>query len=378
MKLCRHMKGLLGVAAVGGVFVVGLLLDGAATGADASMRPSVSSAEHTRTIESMRPPKRTRPLIAVLGHNAGTETTDFLVPYGVLAEANVADVVAVAPDASPIRLKPALSVRPQATIAEFDARHEEGADYVVVAAMHPRDDARVLAWVQEQSRKGAIIVGICSGVRTLAAAGLLDERTATSYWYDAKELAELSPSTRWVRDRRYVVDGNIVTTTGISASMPVSLAMVESIAGADVARTVAARLGVRDWSESHDGSAFGFDARTLGVALDSKLALWTHDTIGIPMREGVDEISLAFAADAWSRTFRNDVLSVSEGGRPVSSRRGLTLLADADARSADVDTLVHSTHARPAQALDQTLASIGQVHGEVTESFVATQLEYPR
>jgi transcriptional regulator GlxA family with amidase domain len=269
-------------------------------------------------------------------------------------------------------------VQPQATLAEFDALHAEGADYVVVAAMHPRDDERVLSWVREQSRKGAIIVGICSGVRTLAAAGLLEGRTATSYWYDAEDLAELSPSTRWVRDRRYVVDGNIVTTTGISASMPVSLAVVEAIAGTDVARAVAARLGVRDWSESHDGSAFGFDALTLGVALDSKLAFWAHDTIGISMGEGVDEISLAFAADAWSRTFRNDVLSVTDGGRPVSSRRGLTLLADADARSADVDMLVNPTHARPAQALDQTLAAIGRVHGEVTESFVATQLEYPR
>lgn len=372
------MKALLGVAALGGVLGAGLAIDGVAAPAHAAVRPMVASAEHARTIESMRPGRRGRPVVAVLGHNAGTETTDFLVPYGVLREADVADVVAVAPEDAPIRLKPALSVRAQATLDAFDTRHPDGADYVVVAAMHPRDDPRILAWIREQSRRGAIIVGVCSGVRTLAAAGLLAERTATSYWYDADDVAELSPSTRWIRDRRYVVDGNIVTTTGISASMPVSLAIVEAIAGPARARAVADRLGVRDWSEAHDGTAFGFDARTLGVALDGKLAFWTHETVGIPVRDGVDEIALAFAADAWSRTLRNDVVSMSEGRRAVGSRRGLTLLADADIGQADVDTLVHPTHAPPAKALDQALALIGGRHGPITEAFVATQLEYPR
>ena len=46
--------------------------------------------EHERNILALRPPKRVRPLIAVLADNAGTETTDFLVPYGVLSESNLA------------------------------------------------------------------------------------------------------------------------------------------------------------------------------------------------------------------------------------------------------------------------------------------------
>lgn len=377
MKLCRHMKMLLGLSALAATFASGMLLDAPAQ-ATAARSPRLAPGEHARTIAAMQPPKRVRPVVAVLGHNAGTETTDFLVPYGVLAESGAADVIAVAPMDAPIRLKPALAVRPQSTLDAFDARHADGADYVIVAAMHPRDDAGVLAWIREQSRKGAIIVGICSGVRTLAAAGLLEGRSATSYWYDAEDLADVSPSTRWVRDRRYVVDGNIVTTTGISASMPISLALVEAIAGPERAGAIARRLGVREWSEAHDGTAFGFDPRMLGAALDNKLAFWKHETIGIPMAVGTDEVALAFAADAWSRTFGSEVRSLTADGRPVTSLRGLTLLPDAGSKGIAADRTIVLPRSAPAVVLDDALAAIGARYGRATSDFVATQLEYPR
>src|SRR5688572_9831944 len=102
MKLCRHMKMLLGITALAGVFSAGLLLDrGSAPEAARTPKAKVSAAEHVRTIDAMKPRKRARPLVALLGHNAGTETTDFLVPYGVLAASGVADVVAVAPEDAP-------------------------------------------------------------------------------------------------------------------------------------------------------------------------------------------------------------------------------------------------------------------------------------
>lgn len=374
MKLCRHMKMLLGLTALAGVFSAGLLLD-RASGPQAT-RPAISAQEHARTIERMRSTKRERPLVAVLGHNDGTETTDFLVPYGALKASGAADVVSVAPEAGTMRLRPALSVEPESTLAAFDARHAAGADYVVVAAMHPRDDERVLAWLRDQSNKGAIIVGICSGVQTLAAAGLLDERQATSYWYDAEELAAAYPTTHWIRDRRYVVDGNIVTTTGISASMPISLALVEAIAGQERARALADQLGVRDWSEAHHGAAFGFDGRMLGTALDNKLAFWRHDTVGVPVASGVDEIALAFTADTWSRTFATDVVSVARDDGPVTTRHGLRVRPDR-VGSGDASMLPPLRARHPGLALPESLADIEFRFGPATEDFVATQLEYP-
>lgn len=69
-----------------------------------------------------------RPLVAVVGLNDATETTDYLMPAGILRRADVADVVMLSQKSGPVRLFPALKVEADATIATFDAAHPDGAD----------------------------------------------------------------------------------------------------------------------------------------------------------------------------------------------------------------------------------------------------------
>lgn len=377
--MCPHLKLTLAIAAALALLgtaaaAVGLSKD---TAAPEPAPMLVSEAEHARTIASMKPTKRQHPVVAVVGHNDGTETTDYLIPYGVLAQAEVAEVVAVAPEARPVRLTPALTVEPQATLASFDAHYPGGADYVVVAAMHPRDDPRVLAWIRTQAAKGAFIVGVCSGVRTLAAAGMLENRSATRYWYDADDLESANTTTRWVRDRRYVVDHGVVTTTGITASLPVSLALVEAIAGREKASEVASHFGATHWDERHRSSAFGFDRRMIAAALRNKAAVWKHEKLGVPVQPGVDEVSLAFTADAWSRTFRSEAIAVAATAKPIRMRRGLNLVPDRvdDGKAIDL-WLPVPTSIEPGQALPTALDTIAARYGTNTAAFVAEQLEY--
>src|SRR5688500_19086228 len=87
----------------------------------------VPEAETRAVIAALAPPRRPRPLVAIIGINEATETTDYLMPYGILRRADVADVVALSTSPGPMRLYPALRVQPQATIAQFDARHPQGA-----------------------------------------------------------------------------------------------------------------------------------------------------------------------------------------------------------------------------------------------------------
>ena len=107
-------------------------------------------------LAALKPPKRQRPLIAIIGINDATEATDYLMPYGILRRADVADVVPLATEPGPVKLYPALTVEPQATVAEFDAQHPEGADFVIVPAMSRDDDPAVLAWLRSQAAKGAM------------------------------------------------------------------------------------------------------------------------------------------------------------------------------------------------------------------------------
>lgn len=124
---------------------------------------------------------------------AGAETTDFIVPYGVLREANVADVRTVSTQPGPLQLMMQLRVQPDETTAQFDARAPEGADIVIVPAQMARRSPALSTWLRRQAEHGATIVSICEGARVLAYAGLLRGRRATSHFSALRELERAYP-----------------------------------------------------------------------------------------------------------------------------------------------------------------------------------------
>lgn len=345
----------------------------------ATAGPSISAEETAATLAALKPPKRSRPLVAIIGINDATETTDYLTTYGILRRADVADVVALATGPGPIKLYPALTIEPQATIAEFDARHPEGADYVIVPAMSRDDDPVVMRWLKAQATKGAIVVGVCAGAKVVGRAGLLDGKRATTHWYHLAKLLEKNPSIRYVPDRRLVVDGGVATTTGITASTPMMLTLVEAIAGRAKADEVARRLGITGWNARHDSSAFHFTRPFALTVIGNRLAFWNHEDVGIELRPGMDEVSLAVVADAWSRTYRSRAVTFADAAGAVETRNGLRVLPDRIATREDTPSFVPSMDDQPpAIALDKTLDAISARYDERTAYVVAMQLEYPR
>lgn len=324
---------------------------------------------------------RTRPVIAVLGYNDATEVTDYVVPYGILAEAGIADVVALASEEGPIRMRPALRFDVHATIDEFDARYGDGADYVIVPNIYEgASDRRVLEWVRAQARGGATIVGICDGVPVLANAGLLAGRRATGHWRSIDGLERRHPETQWIRNRRYIADGNVITTSGVTASIPVSVALIEAIAGRARAAEVAATLGISGWTDAHDSQQFRL-GRKFVTGLLNKAVFWRHEQLGITAAAGVDEISLSITADAWSRTRRSWAYSVATSTEPIVTRRGLILLPDRQFDAAASMIMLSSTEdLPPTHALDRALTGIEQRYGGGTAALVAVQIElaWPR
>ena len=338
--------------------------------------PRIPADEHARTIAAMKPPKRAqRPVVAVIADNDGTETTDFIVPYAVLAASDAADVFAVAPEDRAIRLAPALAIAPQLTIATFDSRYPDGADYVIVPKIENTANPIVVEWLQTQARKGSVIVGICSGVKTVGAARLLDGRLATGHWFDIEGLREAHPTMQWVRDRRYVIDRAVMTTTGVSASLPASLALVEAIAGRDRAATLATELGAASWDERHDSAAFSLDLSAKRTVERNRAQ--QPDVYALPVSQGIDDIALAFTADAWSRTFRSKALATATSPGPIKTRYGLELLPDATGTIRGATLLPTPDASEPANALPTALQAIASRYGEDTAAFVALQLEYP-
>jgi len=267
-----------------------------------------------------------------------------------------------------------LKINPDTTMSEFDRDHPEGADIVIVPAMHDDSSREVIAWVRKQSSKRAMIVSICEGAWLAARAGVFDGKRATTHWYAFDKLRAAFAQTQWVHDQRYVVDGNVMSTTGVTASIPASLALVEAIAGPQQARSLAARMGVGDWNSMHDSAPFHMTTSRLWRFASNTLAFWNHETIRLPAQDGFDEIALALTADAWSRTYRSQAV-IAETAKSIRSRHGLVLVPDL---SSATDASVIAVPALPsARALDWTLSEIATRSGARTTDLDALQREYP-
>jgi putative intracellular protease/amidase len=378
MKGRRVLQGMAAVVALGvggfGLWILRLPPTSVTSGA-----PPIDSREVNAIVNALKPPKRQRPVIAVIGINDATETTDYLTPTGILRRADVADVLLVATNPGPVKLYPALTVQPDTTVAEFDVRYPDGADYVIVPAMTPDDDAAALRWIKSQAAKGATVVGVCAGAKVVGAAGLLDGRRATTHWYYLAELRRKNPTAVYVPDRRFVIDRSVATTTGITASLPLSLTLIEGIAGRPRAEVVARELGVTRWDVSHDSGAFKLTRPFVLAVLGNVLAFWRREELGIELSPEIDEVSLALVADAWSRTYRSRAVTFAGTAGSVVSRNGIRIVPDRTAAGWRADQSVAGIgRQRPADALDDVLAAVRERYGTPTASMVAMQLEYPQ
>jgi transcriptional regulator GlxA family with amidase domain len=353
--------------------VAAVLLAAASSAPPPTPLPSVAATGDSFVLP---PPKagRTRPLVAIVAENDGAEITDFAVPFGVLRESGVADVETLSLEPGPVQLTPALKVRADRTVAAFDAATPQGADIVIVPAQKKPKDPALAAWVDAQARKGAVIMSICEGARVLAHAGLLEGRRATTHWYALKGLEKAYPRTAWVRDRRYVQDARIISTAGVTASIPASLALVEAIGGRPAALATAKRLGVTGWSAAHRTADYalrrGDALRVIGVMV----APWAHETLEAPVSDGVDELALALRADAWARTFKTKVVTTRVGLAPVRSRRGLVIVPDATPQAGR--RVLRVTAGPPASQLDAALHDVGRRYGAFFERLARLGLEY--
>lgn len=115
-------------------------------------------------------------------------------------------------------------------------------------------DAQLIAWLRRASQSGARIASICSGSLVLAAAGLLDHRTATTHWSRSRQFASDFPAVRLQPDRIYVREParqgrsrhlpEVWTSAGMTAGIDLCLALVARDHGEELAREAARQLVV--------------------------------------------------------------------------------------------------------------------------------------
>jgi len=100
-----------------------------------------------------------------------------------------------------------------------------------LGARHETQNPAVLDFIRHQAQHAEIVMSVCTGALLLAASGLLDGLNATTHSAAFQELAELAPTARLVRDQRFVDNGQVITSAGITAGIDTALYVVQRLLG---------------------------------------------------------------------------------------------------------------------------------------------------
>lgn len=110
----------------------------------------------------------------------------------------------------------------------------------------------VLEWIRTRAQRTEIVASVCTGALVLAKAGLLDGQPATTHYLRHDLLRELAPTATVSEDRRFLDNGRIATSAGISAGLDLSLHLVARLHGAETAQRTAQYM---EYHWRNDGGA---------------------------------------------------------------------------------------------------------------------------
>jgi transcriptional regulator GlxA family with amidase domain len=137
---------------------------------------------------------------------------------------------------------PVTTILPGVTVSTpFGLGPLRTADTIVVPVCGVKNEPprALVTALQRAHARGARILSLCTGAFTLAAAGLLDGRPATTHWRHAAELQQRYPTVAVDPKVLYVDDGDILTSAGSAASIDLCLHIVRKDFGAEIANEVA-------------------------------------------------------------------------------------------------------------------------------------------
>ena len=190
------------------------------------------------------------------------EVLDFAGPFEVFSTASRVfcraqpgaeppfQVFTVSASRSPVSARGGLVVQPRYSFADHPALHVLVVPGGVVTA--ELDRPRVVAWVAVQSAAAEVTASVCTGAFLLARARLLKGKSATTHWEDIADLRAMAPATRVVQGVRWVEEGSVLTSAGISAGLDMSLHIVARLAGRELAVRTARQM---DYEWRDDGRA---------------------------------------------------------------------------------------------------------------------------
>ncbi|WP_256796265.1 DJ-1/PfpI family protein [Terrabacter sp. Ter38] len=373
-----------------------------------------TTGERTEPTPTPQPAPKDGYVVAVVLGATGTVGSDALAPYEVFASSPKFTVYTVAATPGPAPTQGGPDIVPTYTFADTTSGRASPRstgtvapgprpDVVVVPAVNQPDssqEAPLRAWVTAQAKDGALILGVCYGSGVLAETNLLHGRTATSHWSRITQLTKTHPDVNWVRGQRYVQDGPIITTAGVTSGIPAALHVITDLAGPTEAARVGGLVGYPNWSLNAptDIPIQSFTTRDLPIAFNA-LAPWGRPTVGLTLTDGVGEIDLASAFEVYDVSYAARAVPVSATGT-ITTKHGLvvrtntladtptpTRLAVPGATTSALDATIHAWATRhhvtidavhaTAPGFDGALEYLASQAGQATAVSAAKMIDYP-
>ncbi|MCZ6835188.1 MAG: DJ-1/PfpI family protein [Planctomycetota bacterium] len=244
----------------------------------------------------------------------GAEILDFAGPTEVFASARgpngaLFNVYTVAADENSIVSQGVVTIVPEYTIKNCPKP-----DIFVLpggGTRSPLSNPDMIEWVRRTAEEAEIAMSVCTGAFVLGTAGLLDGKEATTYHGAIEGLRMIVPYTPVHDDQRWVDNGSVVTTAGVSAGIDGSLHVVSRLCGPDIARATAEYMEY-NWNPDEITGLIASPGTekqfTLGQKIIQKLleegvtaameqyraALDTTDEVGLPSEAAMNRLGYQY------------------------------------------------------------------------------------
>ncbi|MDI4649610.1 DJ-1/PfpI family protein [Cohnella hashimotonis] len=272
-----------------------------------------------------------KPTVAVLLANEVTEVFDFLVPYEMFAMTEAYNVYGVAPNREIKSLTGGLDVVPHYSFDEMDAMLGKSPDIIVIPFMpmlNEKKYAPVREWIRKHSGAKTTLISICNGAENLADTGLLNGKSAATHWGDINRLMKKYPEIQWVKDRRYVPQGNLVSSAGLTSGIDAVLYVISQQLGEAAAKKVAGEINYPSYDYVTNPQMKPFVAGLSDITYVLNNAFqWNKVKAGVLLYNGADELDLSAAFDTYAASGTTTTLTVSSANEPIVTKHGLNLVA---------------------------------------------------
>jgi len=175
------------------------------------------------------------------------EVLDFSGPFEVFSTAsrvcngdNPFDVFLISETGNAVIARAGYKVLPS-----YGFNNHPEIDLLIIAGgvhINEMDKPQVIEWIYQQSQNASVVASVCTGAFLLAKAKVLIEHKVTTHWEDIADLRSMFPQLDVVENVRWVDEGMIITSGGISAGIDMSLYLVSKLHSNDLAEKTARQM----------------------------------------------------------------------------------------------------------------------------------------